>query len=218
MDEIRKKALEEPEPQHPDVDIPEEIFELAKEGKELVYFRTLRTDAVYELYHLAMPLLRRVEDAYGITSIENYIPDELLSGDFEYVPHDYALVKKNETVLVVRDSIVSRASTQATEAKGVIAQKGKVTGTVKVLQDANDVGKVEEGDVIVASMTNPSYVSAMHRAAAFVTDEGGITCHAAILAREMKKPCVIGTKIATQIFSDGDRVEVDAETGIVRKV
>ncbi len=56
----------------------------------------------------------------------------------------------------------------------------------------------------------------MKRAAAFVTDEGGITCHAAIVAREMKKPCVIGTKIATQIFKDGDMVEVDAQRGVVR--
>ena len=57
---------------------------------------------------------------------------------------------------------------------------------------------------------------AMEKAAAFVTDEGGITCHAAIVAREMKKPCIIGTKIATKVLKDGDLVEVDAEKGIVR--
>ena len=58
----------------------------------------------------------------------------------------------------------------------------------------------------------------MQKAAAFVTDEGGIMCHAAIIAREMKKPCVIGTKFATQIFKDGDMVEVEANNGIVRKL
>jgi pyruvate,water dikinase len=56
----------------------------------------------------------------------------------------------------------------------------------------------------------------MKRASAFITDEGGITCHAAIVARELKKPCIIGTKIATQVLKDGDEVEVDAERGIVR--
>ena len=56
----------------------------------------------------------------------------------------------------------------------------------------------------------------MHRAAAFVTDEGGITSHAAIVAREMKKPCVVGTKNATRILGDGDMVEVDADSGIVK--
>jgi len=56
----------------------------------------------------------------------------------------------------------------------------------------------------------------MKKAAAFVTDEGGITCHAAIVARELKKPCIIGTKIATQALKDGDEVEVDADKGAVK--
>lgn len=67
-------------------------------------------------------------------------------------------------------------------------------------------------------MTTPDFVPAMQRAAAIVTDEGGILCHAAIIAREMRKPCVIGTKIATRVFKDGDLIEVDADKGIVRKL
>ena len=65
-------------------------------------------------------------------------------------------------------------------------------------------------------MTTPDYIPAMKKAAAFVTDEGGITCHAAIIAREMKKPCIVGTKIATKVLHDGDLVEVDADKGVVR--
>ena len=64
-------------------------------------------------------------------------------------------------------------------------------------------------------MTRPEYLPAMKKAAAFITDEGGITCHAAIIAREMKKPCIIGTKIATQVLKDGDMVEVKANHGLV---
>jgi pyruvate,water dikinase len=64
-------------------------------------------------------------------------------------------------------------------------------------------------------MTTPDYVSAMKLASAFVTDEGGIMCHAAIIARELKKPCIIGTKIATKVLKDGDLVEVDADRGVV---
>jgi pyruvate,water dikinase len=56
----------------------------------------------------------------------------------------------------------------------------------------------------------------MNKASAFITDEGGITCHAAIVARELNKPCIIGTKIATKVLKDGDMVEVDAERGVVR--
>jgi pyruvate,water dikinase len=58
----------------------------------------------------------------------------------------------------------------------------------------------------------------MKKAAAIVTDDGGITCHAAIVARELGKPCVIGTKIATQVFRDGDIVEVDADHGVVKLI
>ena len=65
-------------------------------------------------------------------------------------------------------------------------------------------------------MIKPDYLSAMKKAVAFVTDEGGITCHAAIVARELNKPCIIGTKIATKVLKDGDEVEVDADKGVVK--
>ena len=67
-------------------------------------------------------------------------------------------------------------------------------------------------------MTQPSYLAAIKKSAAYITDEGGITCHAAIVSRELKIPCIIGTKYATQVFKDGDLVEVDADNGIVRKI
>lgn len=67
-------------------------------------------------------------------------------------------------------------------------------------------------------MTNPGIVPAMKQAAAIVTDLGGITSHAAIIARELKKPCLIGTKIATRIFKDGDLAEVDANKGFIKKL
>ena len=67
-------------------------------------------------------------------------------------------------------------------------------------------------------MTSPDYIIPMGRAAGFITDEGGVTCHAAIIAREMNKPCIIGTKIATQKLKDNDKIEVDVGKGIVRIV
>lgn len=104
------------------------------------------------------------------------------------------------------------------ELKGFTASRGKVTGKVKIIESVEEMHKVENGDVLIAVMTRPDYLPAMQKASAFVTDEGGITCHAAIVAREMKKPCIIGTKIATKTFKDGDMVEVDADKGIVRKI
>lgn len=104
------------------------------------------------------------------------------------------------------------------EVKGMPACKGVVRGTVRVLMSKAKIGDMLDGEVLVASMTTPEYLPAMKKAVAFITDEGGITCHAAIVAREMNRPCIIGTKIATKVFKDGDVVEVDANTGIVRKI
>jgi len=102
------------------------------------------------------------------------------------------------------------------QVKGQTAFRGIVNGRVSIIIKNEDFAKFRDGDIIVTSMTRPEFVPIMQKAAAFVTDEGGITCHAAIVAREMKKPCVIGTKIATRTFKDGDMVEVDAEKGIVK--
>lgn len=104
------------------------------------------------------------------------------------------------------------------EIKGYAASPGIVKGYVKCIMTIKDLIKVHKGDVIVAPMTDLNYMTAMKNAAAFVTDEGGITCHAAIVAREMRKPCIIGTKIATTVLKDGDIVEVNADNGTVTLV
>jgi phosphohistidine swiveling domain-containing protein len=104
------------------------------------------------------------------------------------------------------------------EVKGTIGSKGKVTGKVKIVLVEEDLAKIDPGDVLVALTTNPTYTPAMAKAMAFVTDQGGITCHAAIVAREMGKPCIVGTKNATKVLKEGEMVEVDAEKGIVRKL
>ena len=100
--------------------------------------------------------------------------------------------------------------------RGTVANKGHIKGKVKIVLDNSQLYKVLEGDIIVAFMTTPDFVPAMEKASAFITDEGGILCHAAIVAREMKKPCIIGTKIATKVLKDGDLVEVDADKGVVK--
>jgi len=101
---------------------------------------------------------------------------------------------------------------------GRTAFPGIVRGVARIVKNRNQAALVQDGDVIVSPMTTPDFIDAMKRAAAFVTDEGGITCHAAIVAREMQKPCVIGTQFATKVFKDGDVIEVDAEKGTVRKL
>ncbi|HBP00727.1 MAG: Phosphoenolpyruvate synthase [Candidatus Moranbacteria bacterium GW2011_GWE1_49_15] len=98
---------------------------------------------------------------------------------------------------------------------GTVAYKGNVKGIVRVIKSKTNIADFQENEILVTAMTTPEFVPAMKKAIAFVTDEGGITCHAAIVAREMGKPCIIGTKIATQVLRDGDLVEVDADNGVV---
>ena len=99
--------------------------------------------------------------------------------------------------------------------KGETASAGVYTGPVKVVHDPKELNKVQKGDVLVTAMTTPDMVPAMQRAGAIVTDEGGMTCHAAIVSREMGTPCVVGTQHATDLLKDGEVITVHATRGIV---
>lgn len=99
--------------------------------------------------------------------------------------------------------------------RGETASSGVYSGKVKIVHDPSELGKVQKGDVLVTSMTTPDMVPAMQRAGAIITDEGGMTCHAAIVSREMGTPCIVGTEHATELLRDGQIVTVHASRGIV---
>jgi len=116
------------------------------------------------------------------------------------------------------NKIVPQPSKQdiSREIKGDIAYKGKVTGKVKVVLLKKDLQNIPKNSILVAPQTTPEFTPKLKNVAAIVTDEGGILCHAAIISRELKKPCIIGTKIATQVLKDGDFIEVNADEGVVK--
>lgn len=99
------------------------------------------------------------------------------------------------------------------EVRGEIACAGEAVGTVKVVADFAQAERMEEGCIVVASMTTPDIVFALEKAIGIITDEGGITCHAAIVAREYAVPCLVGTKVATAVLRDGMRVKLDCVNG-----
>jgi len=101
------------------------------------------------------------------------------------------------------------------EIKGTGVSRGIAKGIVCYLKSPKENGKIKKGEILVAGSTSPDYMPAIRRAAAIVTNSGGITCHAAIVSRELGIPCVVGTKTGTQVLRDGDLVEVDATRGIV---
>jgi pyruvate, water dikinase len=98
---------------------------------------------------------------------------------------------------------------------GLAAAPGVVAGRVRVLRAVDEGRTLEAGEVLVAPMTSPDWVPTMRRAAALVTDGGGITCHAAIASRELRVPCVVGTRRATEVLHDGQLVTVDGARGAV---
>ena len=98
---------------------------------------------------------------------------------------------------------------------GSIACQGVVVGRARVVLKEHQFGKFQKGEVLITTSTRPEFVPIMSMASAIITDEGGLTSHAAIIARELRIPCIIGTKHATEIFSDGDLVKVDADKGVI---
>jgi phosphohistidine swiveling domain-containing protein len=142
------------------------------------------------------------------TDLENRNKKAILWAD--ETTYGYVTGKDAETLEVFLNAGISE------DIKGVSAFPGVVQGRVKIVLDPFQTEGFGDGDVLVAGMTRPDYAPLFKRAGAVVTDAGGILSHAAIAAREMKKPCIIGTKNATKVLKDGDLVEVDADRGMVK--
>jgi len=99
--------------------------------------------------------------------------------------------------------------------KGIAASSGIAEGIVKIVKGIQDISSFEEGNILVAEITEPSMVIMMNKAAAIITDKGGLTSHPAIVSRELGIPCVVATKTATQVLKDGIKVKVDGAKGEV---
>ena len=99
--------------------------------------------------------------------------------------------------------------------RGFGASPGVAAGVARILRGPAEMDKLKTGEILVTTMTTPDMVPAMSQAAGIVTDEGGMTCHAAIVSRELGVPCVVGTREATKLIADGSEVTVDGKTGVV---
>jgi len=212
--------------------------------RDFIYLRTYTTEASDELFYTAkLKLFKEVANRLDLSLSEvvmlssdemvlglkgqfggkkRVITDRLTGFAIVWLESD-CVVRFGKEALELQDSVskkvvpvVSNKNIKVSEIRGRTASLGKVIGKVKVLLDHRDAHKVDKGDVLVASMTTPDYVLAMEKAIAFVTDEGGITCHAAIVAREFGVPCIVGTGNATKVLHDNQVVEVDANEGVVR--
>jgi pyruvate, water dikinase len=159
--------------------------------------RVLRDDEVLVLARLAL----RIEEHYGAPQ------------DIEWAAEDGAIY------LVQTRPITTLGAPPPAPGEvlvsGLGASPGTASGTVRVLRSPEEGRRLQAGEVLVAPMTSPDWVPAIRRAAALVTDSGGMTCHAAIVSRELRIPCVVGTRSATRVLRDGELVTVDGAHGKV---
>lgn len=148
--------------------------------------------------------------------------DEILAPRFEacalYFENDTVILLLGDEVGQLESLLVAENGKDASELQGICAYGGKVQGIARIVPDPHMITEFNEGDILVTGMTRPEFMPLIEKASAIVTEAGGILSHAAITAREFKKPCIVGTQIATKVFKDGDMLEVDAITGIVRKI
>jgi len=114
--------------------------------------------------------------------------------------------------------LIKKIFAEKTELKGSAAFPGKVIAKAKIILGRKDFYKLKRGEILIAPNTRPEYVPIIKIAGAIISEEGGITCHTAIVSRELKKPAIIGVQGIINIIKDGDTVEVDTDKGIVRKL
>lgn len=209
-------------------------------AKRFVYIKDARDDfrreSVFYSHNLWQELARRMGIVPEDTS---YLQDEEII-NFLHGKNDISQEKiwqrkkgfvlyigKNKKLVCLQGLQVKKAlqvfhlsseEKEVEEIKGRVASRGLAKGKVVIVKGIKDLDKVKLGDILVAVTTHPDYVPAMRKVAAIVTDEGGITSHAAIVSREFGIPCIVGTKIATRVLKDADLIEVNANMGVVKKL
>lgn len=245
IDEIRKHQPKEDMAKHKSIKQIEKELNLSPEEKkifkisrELVLIKSLRTDSRQFLNVVTNKIidLLSAKLSVKVKYLESLSPDELvclIKGDESVLDNieqrskhaiftvnadnSYSIMTGEDKIIDFFSKNVKKSKVKhSNEIKGQTAYNGKVRGKAKLVLHVDDMSKIEHGDIMVASTTTPQLLPAMNKATAFVTDLGGITSHAAIVAREMRKPCIVGTKVATSIIVDGMLIEVDANKGVVR--
>lgn len=206
--------------------------------RDIVYLRSQRTDFFQESSFYVLTLIKKIAKELGV-SYEDILylgAPELLLALNRRIDYRAIITKRKRGFVVFFDNdgdkvlesdealdfirkrpiLFTKANGGNLVLRGKIGYRGEAIGRVKIVKSDRDNIKVKKGDILVAIMTTTNFIPAMRKSAAFVTDEGGVTCHAAILAREMKKPCIIGTLSATKELKDGDNILVDANKGMVK--
>ncbi|MBI2136098.1 hypothetical protein HYU06_03435 [Candidatus Woesearchaeota archaeon] len=227
--------------------LPKELSSISERLAFSIWWQDLRKRYIYIANHIISQILKQVSavklvsfddlEFYTLAEIRKLLADDkrtevadrkkaftlyyYADGKLEYLNslQSFKLIKQYEVKVkpdakTIKGVVVSIGNIKANKDKN----KDKFVGVVKILFTPADIHKLQKGEILVAPMTSPDYIFAMRKAAAIITDEGGLTSHAAIVSRELGIPCIVGTKVATKILKTGDKIEMDVKNGIVRKI
>ncbi len=203
--------------------------------QELIYLKTYRIDVYTIVFYLVFGMRKEIIKRLSISPEQflRHTKDEVVAAllgnsvDSSEIEQrkTYGVVKvdneiefiKGRAVKNIKDIIWGNIGDMK-EIRGTIAYPGIARGKARVILTSREIGKVMPGEILVCNLTNPDYNPVFKKINAVITDEGGVLCHSAIMAREFKIPCIIGTKVATKVLQDGDMVEVDAERGVIKRL
>jgi phosphohistidine swiveling domain-containing protein len=211
---------------------------LAYMMQEMSFILDATKAVVVEIRYRALPLYDEIAKRIGVDrrGLLQLIPTEILGllkgeekANLKLIDERLkarAILLKDGVINVYQGKIASdlaeklieKTESQTKYAKGIIAFPGVIKGKATVIHNVSDHHKFKEGDILISHDVSTEITALLQKASGIVTDQGGIICHAAIVAREFKTPCIVGTQNATAIFKDGDIVEVDANSGIVKKL
>jgi phosphohistidine swiveling domain-containing protein len=220
------------------LNIDDKHLGIFKFARDLVFTKGSRKDAMFNAIAVLENLFREVSRRYYLslrqvrylTPLEligllrgNSISAELLNERFNFsiyyssakIPSDLFLVGERAQAFIAKLNIIKEEIADVKMLAGDCASPGRARGEAKVINVIADMDKMKVGDILISVATTPDLVPAIKKASAIVTDVGGITCHAAIISRELGIPCVVGTKIATKVITDGMLLDVDATHGKV---
>ncbi|MFH0713067.1 MAG: PEP-utilizing enzyme [Candidatus Micrarchaeota archaeon] len=236
LEKMRRDLLENQKKYEAKLAMNAEYKQFFYAAREFTIIKSDRKFETLKLYWKLDPLIQEIAKRFQITEKQcRYILPDEMSSVLKSGKVDVNLLNERRKLscLIVTEKeiktltgeeakkiydIVNITKLDKNEVTGHCACPGKAKGIARIVNTTQDMAKMQQGDILVAHSTNPELVPAMKLASAIVAEEGGITSHAAIVSRELGVPCVIGTKIATKVFQDGDLIEVDANKGIARKV
>ncbi len=216
--------------------LPREYQTAIDIGSKLAFFRSFAVETADSLIYTYLKEIRDLAKKFSLSlkqilllesrEIIRLNDEGIMPSGYEKRKKGFGVVVENDKMRVITGKELKKKFEECREKidrnifelKGMTAHSNNkiIRGVVRLVEESKDLPKMRRGDILVANETTPDYIFGMKIAGAIITNQGGITSHAAIVSRELNKPCIIATKIATKVLHDGDLVEVDADRGIVK--